>query len=139
MRALIILVGFLFVVSGCARYQDCGSDINCFKDYAKTCTKSKLLLDNEKGNVLVTLRGIKDGTCGISFKIAEVKENVRNSYPDASELKGKTLNCFIPMKYENKEAVIADAQKFEEYCTGQIKEIVQGPLKDTLRKELIKI
>ncbi|MEK6827820.1 MAG: hypothetical protein AABX78_00565 [Nanoarchaeota archaeon] len=71
-----------------------------------------------------------------------VKRNIKNSYPnEASELKGKTLNCFVPLEYKNNNKVLdltEVSQKLDEYCTGKIKDIVKCPLKKILKNQLTK-
>lgn len=142
MKILILLVILLFLISGCVKYADCGSDITCFQSHAKTCTKSKLLTSHDENSILTTLRGVNDDKCRVSFKIIDVSEDIKNSYPnEASELNGKTLNCFIPFEYKNNNKVLdltEVSQKLDEYCTGQIKEIVKGPLKEILKNQLTK-
>lgn len=141
MKTLILLAILLFLVAGCTKYADCGSDINCFQTHAKKCTKSKLSLSDDGNSILVTLRGISNDKCGVSFKIIGISDNIKNSYPnEASELKGKTLNCFIPFEYkDNKGINLSEAsEKLDEYCTGQIKDIIKDPLKEILRNQFTK-
>ena len=142
MKTLILLLILLFLISGCAKYADCDSDITCFQNYAKTCTKSKLFTNHDGNTILTTLRGVNDNKCGISFKITGVSEAIKNSYPnEASELKGKTLNCFVPLEYKDNNKVLdltEVSQKLDEYCTGQIKDIMKGPLKEILKNQLTK-
>ena len=140
MRLLFLFLLVLVVlVSGCTKVTDCGSNIECFKNNAKTCSKSKFLIPQEGSEILITLRGIHKENCGISFKIINVGDKIKESYPLAPELKGKTLNCFVPFRNiglkDWVKFILVDTQ-FDAYCLGQVKDIAKGPLEDIIKKKL---
>lgn len=143
MKALLLFLALLIFISGCSRTINCGSNIECFKNNAETCTKSKFLLNQDGNNILITLRGINNDKCGVSFKVMELNEEEKNNYPtESSELKGKTLNCLVPIKYKDANnwlGLIDVNEKFDEYCSGQIKDLAKGPLKEVLKNEFEKI
>ena len=132
----LLLLTLLILVSACTKVTDCGSNIDCFKNSAEMCSKSRFLLSHQDNNILISLRGISDDKCGVSFKIIELSEELKKSYPlESAGLKGKTMNCLVPIKYKdinNWQKIINNNEKFDEYCSGQIKDLMQGPLKDIL-------
>lgn len=143
MKTLILLIILLFLISGCAKIIDCKKDVECFKNSAETCSKSKFLLSNDNNDILITLRGISDENCGVSFKVIELNEEVKKYYPtESAGLKDKTLNCLVPIKYKDPNnwiELINIHEKLEEYCSGQIKDLAKGPLKEVFKKEFEKI
>ena len=136
MKSLILLLGLIFLISACAKVVDCNSDIECFKINAETCSKSKFLLSHDGNDILITLRGRSNEKCGISFKVIDVSNEIKNKYPtESSGLKGNTLNCLVPIKYKdpnNWVELIGISEKIDEYCFGQIKDLAKGPLKAVL-------
>ena len=136
MKSLVLLLGLIFLISACAKVVDCNSDIECFKKNAETCSKSKFLLSHEGNDVLITLRGISNEKCGVSFKVTDISNEIKNNYPtESSGLKGNTLNCLVPIKYKDSNnwiELVDITNKFDEYCVGQVKDLMQGPLKAIL-------
>src|SRR3989338_1559835 len=92
---LIVLVLAMFLVSGCA-IKDCQTDLNCFKELVKDCSKAKVNIIYDDNNLRLTSRGIWLEDCRLSFKI----------------------------------------EQFNEYCSGPIKDALQGPLKNAVKEKM---
>src|SRR3989344_1477341 len=102
MRMVFLLLMLMFLISGCAKIIDCKDDIECFKKNAETCSKSRFLVSHDGNDVQITLRGISNEKCGVSFKVMELGEEIKKSYPiESTGLKGKTMNCLVPIKYKD--------------------------------------
>ena len=84
MKALFLLLILIFLISGCAKVVDCNREIECFRKNAESCSKSKFLLSNNGNDILITLRGISDEKCGVSFKVIGLSEEIKKSYPTES-------------------------------------------------------
>ena len=142
---LIFLLLSVIFISGCVT--DCGNDLECFKESAKNCSKSKVnVADQDGNNIRVTIRGANEDSCKISFKIESLGENFKSIYPQESKIAvGKTLNCEINKKYFDlkKFDYISEIfnlpDEFDKSCSGPIKELLEGPLKPVIVNEFRKI
>ncbi|MFA5176134.1 MAG: hypothetical protein WC413_02650 [Candidatus Nanoarchaeia archaeon] len=130
---IIVLVLLLIFISGCSIY-DCGTDINCFEEKAKSCSSAKVNIIEEGNNIRLTSRGILFGKCKFSLKIEQIGENLQQQNPGISKvLIGKTMNCEIPLEelninldnYLNDIANLKDGE-YERYCSGPIKDILNA-------------
>jgi len=132
---LIFLLLSIVLISGCI--PDCGNDLECFKESAKNCSKSKVnIVDGEGNNVRVTVRGFDKDSCKISFKIESLGEKLMTEYPKETRIAiGKTLNCEINkthFEYEKLdyiEEIFNLPEEFDKSCSGPIKDLLEGPLK----------
>lgn len=142
---LIILVLLSILISGCI--PDCGTDLECFKEKAKDCSKSKVnILDGEGNNIRVTVRGFDKDSCRVSFKIESIGEKLKTKYPTETRIAvGKTLNCKISKKYAEYETldyveeIFNLPEEFDRSCSGPIKDLLEGPLKPIIVNEFQKI
>ena len=113
--------------------KNCGVDLDCFKEASKDCSRAKLYLNHEGGIAKLTLRGLTDDGCKVSLKIEEISDEIKQDYPTESLVaKGKTLNCVIPIKDDYYEDIMNLEENIDSSCSGPIKDIMQGPLKDLL-------
>jgi hypothetical protein len=143
MRYLIpILLISLILITGCS-IQDCNTDLSCFKELAKDCSRAKVNIKYEDNDVRLTSRGNWFGECKISLKIEKVGDRFVQEDPTLAKLaEGKTLNCEIPIEIvkNNNEQYIDEIlnleQKFDQYCSGPIKDTIKGPLKDIVMKKI---
>lgn len=145
MKIFIPLLIFVMIfVSGCS-IKECGTDLNCFKELAKDCSRGKVNIIHEDNNIRLTSRGTLFGKCKLSLKIEEIGEKLRQENPTMAILaKGKTLNCAIPVEiveynpnqYINE--ILNFEEQFDQYCSGPIKDVLQGPLKEVI-KDKVKI
>ena len=141
MRYLVIpLIVSVLVISGCS-IKDCKDDLSCFEKSVKKCSKAKVNIKYEDNDVRLTSRGIWGGKCQVSLKVEKVGKKLRQKDPIASKIaEGKTMNCAIPLKEINKPKQITELflleQKFNQYCSGPIKDAMQGPLKEMIQKKL---
>ena len=140
MKTILLFLVLIFLISGCIRNINCGSNIQCFRNNAETCSKSRFSQSHDGSEILITLRGVSNEQCGISFKIINISNEIKNKYPEESTgLKGKILNCFVPIKYKNSNnwlELVDMPEKLNDYCSGQIKDLAKDPLKEVLKKEL---
>ena len=139
---LIVLVLAMFLVSGCA-IKDCQTDLNCFKELVKDCSKAKVNIIYHDNNLRLTSRGIWLEDCRLSFKIEQISEKLRQEDPNLAMLaEGKTLNCAIPLQVveQNQDEIIDNIlnleEQFNEYCSGPIKDALQGPLKNAVKEKM---
>src|SRR3989344_6367856 len=133
---------FAILITGCAKIKDCGTDFDCFKVNAKTCSRAKANLINEDNNIRVTIRGHSVDYCRVSFKIENIGENMRNKYPTESGIAiGKTMNCKVDKKYSEYkdldyiEEITNLPNEFDRSCSGPIKDLMEGPLKEIMINE----
>lgn len=142
MRLLIpSLIISVLLISGCS-IQECGTDLNCFKELAKDCSRAKVNIKYEDNDVRLTSRGNWLSTCTVSLKIEKVGQRFIQEDPALASLaEGKTLNCKIPMEVVNYtpdqyiDEILNIEQKFDQYCSGPIKDVLQGPLKDVFKEK----
>ncbi len=137
-----ILVFSMLLVSGC-NLRDCGNDWHCFMESAKSCSRARVSIVYEDNSVRLTTRGVWFGECKVSLKIEKVGQELRQRDPVMADMaEGKTLNCAIPLEIVeyNSEQYIDEIlnieDRFDEYCSGPIKDALQGPLRDIVKKEL---
>ena len=133
---------FIIFTAGCVKIKDCETDITCFKENAKTCSKSKINLIDEGTNLRVTIRGYDATSCEISFKVESIDEKLKTQYPTETRIAiGKTMNCNIDKRYSKYEQldyideILNLPEKFDESCSGPIKDLMQGPLKEVIVNE----
>lgn len=125
MKRIILLLVFLIFLSGCS-YSNCGYDLNCFEEYAKDCSKSKVNIIQDSNDVRITLRGVSKEGCKVSFKIEEISREYKNKYPnEALILEGKSLTCNIPIKEDYSEEIMNIGDNVDNYCSGPIKDFVK--------------
>ena len=142
---LIFLLFSIVLISGCI--PDCGNDLECFKESAKNCSKSKVnIVDGEGNDVRVTVRGFDKDSCKISFKIESIGEKLMTEYPKETRIAvGKTLNCEINETYSDygkldyTEEIFNLPENFDKSCSGPIKDLLEGPLKPVIVNEFQKI
>lgn len=141
-KLMVLLFVVVIFIAGCVRIKDCGTDLNCFKENAKTCTKSKVNLIDGGNNLRVTIRGHDTDSCRVSFKIEEVSETIKGQYPTETRIAiGKTMNCKIDKKYSGYEQldyideIFNLPEEFDKKCSGPIKDLMQGPLKEVIADE----
>lgn len=142
-KALIaFLIVFIIFITGCVKIKDCGTDLNCFKENAETCSKSKVNFVDEGTNLRVTIRGHDATSCEVSFKVEALGEDIKNKYPTETRISiGKTMNCNIDKKYSEYEQldytdeILNLPEKFDESCSGPIKDLMRGPLKEVIVNE----
>jgi len=139
---IIFLVVFIIFIAGCVKIKDCGTDLNCFKESAKTCSKSKVNLIDGDDNLRVTIRGHDTTSCKVSFKIEDIGENLKTQYPTETRIAiGKTMNCKVDKKYSEYEQldyideIFKLPEEFDKSCSGPIKDLMQGPLKEIIVNE----
>jgi len=139
---LIFLLAFVVFISGCTKIKDCGTDLKCFKESAKTCSKSKVNLIDEGNNLRITVRGHSVNFCKVSFKIENLGDDLKIKYPTETKIAiGKTMNCNINKKYVDLkelnyiDEIINLPNEFDEHCSGPIKDLMQGPFKEIITKE----
>src|SRR3989344_2483597 len=97
-RLFLLLLILMFLTLGCSRTINCGDNLECFKNSAQECSKAKFLFKNDGNDVLVTLRGVSNEKCGVSFKIMEISQEIKDKYSaESAGLKGRTLNCLVPI------------------------------------------
>lgn len=133
MKYWIGILLFSIFLSGCA-IENCNTNLNCFKDAIKTCSRAKVNIQYEDNDVRLTSRGTSFGSCKVSVKIEKVGEKLRQKDPTLASLaEGNTLNCAIPLEALKSEEKIVDnllqaEQKFNQYCTGPIKDALAARL-----------
>lgn len=142
---LFILILAIIFISGCS-IKDCGTDLECFKESAKICSKAKVNLIGEGNNIRVTVRGLTADSCPVSFKIEELSQDIKEKYPSESRVAtGKTLNCNIDKKYADyeeldySEKILNITDNLEKSCSGPIKDLMKGPLKEVIEQEFDKL
>ena len=139
----IFVLCFLVLILGCIRVVDCGTDLLCFKKISKECSPGKILLQHEGNKVLIMLRGMDKDNCVISVKVEEIGEKFKQKYPlESTELRGKTVNCWAPKKYGSYREevsyfneIINMSNNLDKMCRGQLKDILEGPLRNILVDE----
>ena len=138
---LIFLFLLLILLTGCS-IKNCETDLDCFKESAKYCYRARVNIIHEGNNIRLTCRGFWFGKCKLSLKIEEIGNELKKQDPNLARIaKGKTLNCAIPVKIlETDEKVIDEIlnieNRFNEYCSGPIKDVLQGPLKDIIKEKM---
>lgn len=139
---LLLLILFFICLAGCS-IKDCKTDINCFIESAKYCSKARVNIIHDETNIKLTSRGVWFEKCKISLKIEEVGGELVQQNPTIAKLAiGKTLNCAIPMEiinYNNSEyinEILNFDNKFDMYCSGPIKDVLQGPLKNVIKDKI---
>jgi len=142
---LLILVWGIVILSGC-KIRECRTDLECFKESAMTCSRVRINLLREGNNIRVTVRGLTPGSCLVSFKIEKISQTIKNKYPFETKIaKDKTLNCKINKKYANYgelnyiEEIFNLPNEFEKSCSGPIKDLMKGPLKEIIIDEFNKV
>lgn len=117
--------------------------MNCFKELAKDCSRGRVNIIHEDTNIRLTSRGTLFEKCRLSLKIEEIGEKLRQENPTIATLtKGKTLNCAIPIEIVeyNQDQYIDEilnfGEKFNQYCSGPIKDVLQGPLKEVIKNKV---
>jgi len=145
LKKIIILILGLIFLSGCS-IKNCNTDLECFKESAKTCSKVRVNLIEEKNNIRVTVRGLTANSCSVSFKLEEISDDIKKEYPLETRIaKGKTLNCLINKKYTDYEQpdyideIFHLPQEFETSCSGPIKDLMKGPLKEIVINEFNRV
>jgi hypothetical protein len=129
----------MFIVSGCS-ISECGTDLNCFKELAKDCSRAKVNIKYEDNDVRLTSRGNWFGECKLSLKIEKVGDQfVQKDSTLAKLAEGKTLNCAIPMEIveynqdQYVDEILNFEQKFDQYCSGPIKDVLRGHLGEAIK------
>ena len=132
----------MILISGCA-IKDYGTDINGFKESAKYCSRARVNIIHQGNNIRLTSRGIWFGKCKLSLKIEEISDELTQQNPTMARIaKGKTLNCAVPVeivKYNRDQyidEILNIEDKFDQYCSGPIKDALQGPLKEVIKEKL---
>ena len=143
MKIMIILSFVLMLLVSSCSTQDCGTDLTCFKELARDCSKAKVNIKYGDNDVRLTSRGNLFGECKISLKIEQVGEKLNQKDPALASLaKGKTLNCAIPIEIVDYnldqyiDEIINLEQKFDQYCSGLIKDVLKGSIKETISKKI---
>ena len=137
----IFLILSIVLISGCIK--DCGTDLTCFIESAKYCSSARVNIINQGNNIRLTSRGIWFGKCKLSLKIEEIGEELKKQDPDLARIAtGKTINCAVPVEIVNydREAYIKEIltleDRFNQYCSGPIKDALQGHLKEIIKEEI---
>jgi len=141
----LYLLFIIIFISGCS-IKDCGYDLMCFKESAKTCSRVKVNLIEEGSNIRVTVRGLTIDSCKVSFKIDGVGQKIKEQHPFETKIAiGKTLNCKINKKYADYEnidytkEIFNLPEEFDKSCTGPIKDLMTGPLGGMVKEEFDKM
>ena len=143
MRLLIpSLIIVMFLLSGCT-IQDCGTDLSCFKEQAKDCSRARVNINYQDNVVRLTSRGVWFNKCKLSFKIEKVGNQFVQKDPTLAKLaEGKTLNCAIPVEIVNYnpdqyiDEILNAEEKFDQYCSGPIKDALKGPLREIIKNKV---
>lgn len=140
----VIIILSMILITGCT-VKDCGTNIFCFKEAAKYCSRASVNIIDEGNNIRLTSRGEWNGKCEVSLKIEAISNELSMQNPTLARTAiGKTLNCAVPVEVVeyNRDQYINEIlnleDKFNQYCSGPIKDALQGPLKEFI-KEKIKI
>lgn len=98
----LFLVGIV-VLSGCAggpQMIDCGSDLECYRNAAQTCTPAKVRATEEGTTIYSELRGMSNNLCGVYMKIEDITLPA-GVPPEAAGLvtmfEGKDMLCNVPL------------------------------------------
>lgn len=119
------IVGFLFMVpfllgAGCSvgsitpiasGPKDCGSDLVCFENQFKNCTSGSKMSAVPASNGDITIGGMKDGRCQVTFKVVSGK--------DSSTVITTCLFDNAKQYQENSVLILGNPTTFKQYCTQQ--------------------
>lgn len=125
-KSILILFVFAILAFGCAGFgasstKDCGSDENCFKEAAKTCSPAKLAKSDDTNSYTVALNGFKGDKCSIYMKIVDSK---------IAELKNKEMTCNLPKEFltAGGNPTSLGGSDFISYCSGSLVDLAKGAM-----------
>ena len=129
---LLVLAG---CVAGGPSMIDCGNDLECFQDAAKTCTPAKVRITEEGTTMYMEMRGMSNDKCTTYMKIEKVE--VPPEIPPemagfVTMFEGKEMTCNLPMDMASgvsPESVMgqtASTEDFFEMCEGSLVDTLQS-------------
>jgi len=104
----------------------CG-DLGCFQAHQVKCSKARFLNDADDATWFYKIKGKESGKCKIYVEMKQVKTGTL----EKGRLKGKSMNCFVPLK-----SIVSPESDLLE-CHGELKEELQRIIINKLHSYIV--